>query len=212
MAKLILVRHGKSEWNKLGKWTGHTDVELAVEGYAEAERAGTLIRDIEIHCAHVSVLKRTHQTFDGIVRALGRADIPCVAHVALNERDYGIHTGKNKWEVKEAVGEEIFTKIRRSWDHPIPEGETLRDAHARVVPYYEQTIKPQLVVGQNVLVVAHGNTLRALVKYLDDISDERICEFEIETGAVHCYDIDECGQVLTREVRSVHEAAVAAPA
>ena len=201
MAKLILVRHGKSSWNKLGLWTGHTDVDLTEEGHVEAERAGELIRDIEIHHAHVSFLKRTHQTLDGIKRALGRDDIEPQMHAALNERHYGVHTGKNKWEIKEAVGEEEFTKIRRNWDHFIPEGETLKDVHARVVPYYEDEIKPQLTSGKNVLVVSHGNTLRALVKHLEDISEELICNVEIGTGEVLCYEVAMNGSVTDKEIR-----------
>lgn len=201
MAKLILVRHGKSAWNKLGLWTGHTDVDLIEEGHEEAKRAGELLRDIDIHHAHVSHLKRTHQTLEGIKRGLGRDDIEPQKHHALNERHYGVHTGKNKWEVKEAVGEEEFMKIRRNWDHFIPEGETLKDVHARVVPYYENEIKPQLAAGKNVLVVSHGNTLRALVKHLEEIPEELICDVEIGTGEVLCYDIDAEGTVGNKEIR-----------
>ena len=204
MSKLILVRHGKSEWNKLGLWTGHTDVDLAEEGILEAERAGELLRDIDLHHAHVSHLKRTHQTLDGIKRGHGRIDVDPVKHHALNERHYGIHTGKNKWEVKELVGEEEFTKIRRNWDHPIPEGETLKDVHARVVPYYESDIKPQLMAGKNVIVVAHGNSLRALVKHLENIHEDNISEVEIGTGEVYCYDFDGEGNVTGKEIRGVN--------
>ncbi len=203
MAKLILVRHGKSAWNKLGLWTGHTDVDLDEDGHIEAEYAGKLLCDIDIHHAHVSHLKRTHQTLDGIKHGLGLGseDLVPVKHHALNERHYGIHTGKNKWEVKEVVGEEEFMKIRRNWNHPIPEGETLKDVYDRVVPYYEGSIKPDLLAGRNVIIVAHGNTLRALVKYLEDITEERIAEVEIGTGEVYCYDIDTEGAVSGKEIR-----------
>jgi 2,3-bisphosphoglycerate-dependent phosphoglycerate mutase len=201
MAKLILIRHGKSEWNKLGMWTGHTDVLLAPEGHEEAKRAGERLRDVEVHSAHVSELTRTHQTFEGVMSSLPQETVVPKKHGALNERHYGIHTGKNKWEVKESVGDEEFTNIRRSWDHPIPEGETLKDVHARVVPYYEREIMPEIMSGKNVLVVAHGNTLRALVKHLEDISDEKICELEIETGEIYCYDLDETGTAISKEVR-----------
>jgi 2,3-bisphosphoglycerate-dependent phosphoglycerate mutase len=149
MAKLILIRHGKSEWNKLGKWTGHTDVLLAPEGHEEAKRAGERLRDVEVHSAHVSELTRTHQTFEGVMSSLPQETVVPKKHGALNERHYGIHTGKNKWEVKESVGDEEFTNIRRSWDHPIPEGETLKDVHARVVPYYEREIMPEIMSGKN---------------------------------------------------------------
>jgi 2,3-bisphosphoglycerate-dependent phosphoglycerate mutase len=204
MAKLILVRHGKSEWNKQGLWTGWTDVDLAEEGHEEARKAGELIRDIDVQHAHVSNLKRTHQTLDGILASLGKALTPKV-NGALNERHYGIHTGKNKWEVKEAVGEEMFNNIRRGWDVAIPEGETLKDVHARVVPHYESEILPSLKAGEHVLVVAHGNTLRALIKHLDGLDEEGVCEVEVGTGEVHCYEIDDKGAVSGKEVRNVNE-------
>lgn len=202
MGRLICVRHGKSAYNALGLWTGHTDVELVDDGRAEARRAGEAIRDIHVHVAHTSMLTRTHQTLDEILAALGRTDLDPVRHHALNERHYGVHTGKNKWEVKEEVGEEEFQRIRRGWDTPIPEGETLKDVHARVVPYFEEHIKPDLMAGKNVLVVSHGNTLRALVKHIDGISEEEIADVEIATGEVHCYSMDEAGNVIDKEIRT----------
>lgn len=204
MAKLILARHGKSAYNKLGLWTGHTDVDLDEDGHIEAECAGKALCDIPLHHAHVSQLKRTHQTLDGIKRGLGLGadDLVPMKHHALNERHYGIHTGKNKWEVKESVGEEEFRNIRRHWNHPIPEGETLKDVHDRVVPYYEESIRPDLLAGRNVIVVAHGNTLRALVKYLENIAEELIADLEIGTGEVYCYEINAEGNIMGKEVRS----------
>ena len=202
MGRLICVRHGKSAYNALGLWTGHTDVELVDEGRSEARKAGEAIRDIHIHAAHTSMLTRTHQTLDEILGVLERADIEPTRHHALNERHYGIHTGKNKWEVKEAVGEEEFQRIRRGWDTPIPSGETLKDVHERVVPYFEEHIKPDLMAGKNVLVVSHGNTLRALVKHLDKLSEEQVAEVEIATGEVHCYTLDETGAVTDKEIRT----------
>ena len=205
MAKLFLVRHGKSEWNKLGLWTGWTDVELVEEGLEEAARAGEALKDEEIHSAHTSVLKRTHQTFEKIKEVAGKHDLTHTPHEALNERHYGVHTVKNKWQVKEEVGEEEFQNIRRGWDHHIPEGETLKDVHARVVPYYEEKIRKELEEGKNVLVVAHGNTLRALAKHLEDLDETQVCELEIGTGEVHCYDIDEAGKVLKKEIKAGNE-------
>lgn len=205
MARLIFVRHGKSEYNARGLWTGHTDVHITDEGRDEARRAGARLKDIEIHVVHTSELVRTHQTFDEIQTVIERADIVPERHSALNERHYGTYTGKNKWEVKDEVGEETFLRIRRSWDEPIPEGESLKDVHARVVPHYEENIKPHLVSGRNVLIVSHGNTLRALVKHLDAIHDDAIADVEIGTGEVHCYEIDAQGNVVSREIRR-HEA------
>jgi len=201
MSHLILVRHGKSEWNATGQWTGWTDVDLNEEGVAEARRAGEALRGIEIHSAHVSDLKRAQQTLDHIKKTLGK-EIETKVASALKERHYGIYTGKNKWQVKEEVGEEEFKKIRRSWDHPTPEGESLKDVYARVVPYFEGHILPELKAGKNVLVAAHGNSLRALMKHLDHISDEAICELEVGTGELHCYAFDAEGKVVGKEIRA----------
>jgi 2,3-bisphosphoglycerate-dependent phosphoglycerate mutase len=200
MAKLILVRHGKSTWNATGQWTGWTDAELNEDGVAEAKRAGEALRDVKIDKAYVSDLKRAIQTLDYMKETLG--DIPTEIDPALRERSYGIYTGKNKWQVKEEVGEEEFQRIRRSWDHPIPEGENLKQVYERVVPYFEKRILPDLKAGKNVLVSAHGNSLRALVKRLDNISDETISELEIGTGEVYIYDFDGEGNIVNKEVRA----------
>jgi len=204
MAKLFLVRHGKSAWNKLGLWTGWTDVDLVEEGLEEARRAGEALIDEEIHIVHTSMLKRTHQTFEKIKEVSGKQHLTYVPHEALNERHYGIHTGKNKWQVKEEVGEEEFQKIRRGWDTPIPDGETLKDVHARVVPHYEQNIKPHLVSGKNVLIVAHGNSLRALIKHLEKLDDIQISDVELQTGQVTSYHLNEVGEVIYKEIKGVN--------
>lgn len=203
MAYLILVRHGVSEWNKLGKWTGQTDVSLADEGFEEARRAGDAIKDIEIDSVHVSMLKRAHETFQEIKSVLGSTIEP-KRHAALNERSYGVHTGKNKWEVKKEIGEEEFQRIRRSWDHPVEGGETMKDVYNRIVPYYTEHILPELVEGKNVLVVAHGNSLRALVKYLEDMSDEGVSTLEFGTGEVFCYEVDGTGKILQKTIRATN--------
>ncbi len=201
MAYLILSRHGTSEWNKLGKWTGLTDVDLAPEGVDEARRAGEAIKGLEIHKVFTSALKRAHQTFEQIKKAAGQEHLVGNKHPALNERDYGQFTGKNKWQVKEEVGELEFQNIRRGWDAVVLGGENLKDVHARVVPYYEEHIRPHLLEGQNVLVVAHGNSLRALVKHLENISDKRIADLEIGFAEVYCYEIDKEGKILGKEIR-----------
>lgn len=201
MSKLFLVRHGKSEWNKLGKWTGWTDVDLAEEGIIEAREAGVLLKDETIDKVYTSDLKRTHQTFQGIKEGSGKLHLTHTPDKALNERHYGIHTGKNKWEVKESVGEEEFNNIRRGWDVKIPEGETLKDVHARAVPYYEKNIKKDLIEGKNVLVVAHGNTLRALIKHLESLSDIEVNNIEVETGKIHSYELDNEASFISKEVK-----------
>lgn len=202
MAKLFLVRHGKSEWNKLGLWTGWTDVDLAEEGKEEALRLGQLLKEENIHKVYTSELKRTHQTFEHLRQGSGHHHLAHTPHKALNERHYGIHTGKNKWQVKEEVGEEEFQKIRRGWDHHIPEGENLKDVHARLIPYYEENIRKDLQKGENVLVISHGNTLRALVKHLEDLSEEEVCEVELETGEAHCYHLGDNLEIIHKEIKS----------
>ncbi len=200
MAKLFLVRHGKSEWNKLGLWTGWTDVDLVDEGLEEASKAGELLINEKIDKVYTSELKRTHQTFHKIKEVSGKHELTHTPHKALNERHYGVHTGKNKWQVKEEIGDEAFQAIRRGWNTPIPEGETLKDVHDRVLPYYEANIIEDLKKGENVLVVAHGNTLRALIKHLENLSEDGVAEVEVGTGEICCYVMDENGKVLQKEV------------
>ena len=202
MAKLILVRHGKSEWNALGLWTGWTDINLTEEGRAEARRAGEAIRDIELHGAYVSPLIRAQQTLQEIQDTLELKDLPVRQHQELTERHYGIYTGKNKWELKESLGDDEFLRIRRGWDVPIPEGESLRQVYDRAIPFYQENILPELKDGKNILAVGHGNTFRALMKYLEEVDDDKIHEVEIETGEIVCYDIDTEGKVVTKERRA----------
>lgn len=202
MSYLVLVRHGKSEWNHLGLWTGLTDVDLAPEGIEEAHRTGTALNDIEFHSLHVSSLYRAQRTLMEIIEATGKPYHEAKSHHALNERDYGHFTGKNKWQVKEEVGEERFNRIRRHWNEPVPGGETLKDVHARVVPYYDEHILPHLKTNKNILVVSHGNTLRALIKHLERLSDEAVADVEVGTGEAICYHINEHGAVVKKEVRA----------
>ncbi len=202
MAKLILVRHAKSEWNATGQWTGHADPSLSKDGKDEAHRTALQLAHLNIHKAYTSPLKRCKETLDILIERLGLSHIPYISHDALKERDYGDFTGKNKWEVKEEVGDERFQRIRRGWDEPIPGGETLKDVHDRVVPYYESHIHPDLLAGLNVCVVAHGNSLRALVKYLENIREEEIAELEIGVGEAHIYEIDGQGRITGKEIRA----------
>lgn len=201
MAYLILVRHGISDWNVQGLWTGWTDVELNEKGLEDAKNMAQHIQDIPLHSAHTSELKRAQQTLELIKKHLKLEDLPTKVHGALNERHYGIFTGKNKWQVKEEVGEEEFQKIRRSWDHPIPEGETMAAVHKRVVPYFEEQILNELKEGKNVLVSAHGNSLRALVKHLENLDDEKLKELEVGLGEVRIYEINEDGKITSSQIR-----------
>ena len=120
---------------------------------------------------------------------------------ALNERDYGDFTGKNKFEMQEILGDEEYKKLRRSWDYEVPNGETLKTVYERVIPFYLESILPKLREGKNVLAVAHGNSLRALIKYIEDISDEGIADVEMPFGAILIYEVDNDGHIKSKEVR-----------
>lgn len=207
MAYLILVRHGESEWNAKGLWTGWQDIPLSGKGKEEARAAGGKInaflrkvKDLPIDLIYNSTLLRTKQTTDEIKKVLNKTDIPTVEDEALNERNYGDYTGKNKWEVKKEVGDEEFQKIRRAYDHPIPNGESLKQVYERVIPYFEKEILPKLREGKNVLISAHGNSLRALIKYLDKISDDDISKLEVATGEVYAYEIGQNGEIVSEKI------------
>lgn len=200
MANLILVRHGESEWNQKGLWTGWTDIGLSEKGKIEARLAGEKLKSFPIDIAYTSVLIRAKQTLDEIKTVLNLSDIQTVENSALNERNYGIYTGKNKWEIQKEVGEEHFKSLRRGWDSPIPNGETLKDVYNRVVPYYESEILPKLKIGKNILISAHGNSLRALVKYLENLSDSAVDNLEIATGEVYLYNIDKNGSIISKKI------------
>ena len=202
---LVISRHAESEWNLLGKWTGWTDVNLTEKGMREAEQLGEIIRDIHFDAAYTSELKRTRQTCDGILRGKGdQADLERIIAKPLNERDYGDLTGKNKWEVKDEIGSEAFQGIRRGWDYPVPGGETLKDVYARAIPYFQSEILPRLQRGENILLVSHGNTIRALMKYLDQIPDEEIGKVEMPFGTLLVYEFDTEHQLpLDKQTRTI---------
>lgn len=200
MAYLILVRHGKSDWNLKGLWTGWTNIPLAPEGQAEARKTAELITHIPIDEVYASVLRRAKETWEEMNTVLKRENVPVNETKELNERNYGDFTGKNKWEVQKQVGDDEFQKIRRSWDYAAPNGESLKDVYNRVIPYYEEHILPKLQKGKNILIAAHGNSLRALTKYLENISDEDIPNLELPTGSAIVYTLDENGKILKKEI------------
>lgn len=200
MTTLILVRHGESEWNEKGLWTGLTDIGLSEKGKEESRLAGEKLTGFLIDFAYMSVLLRAKQTLDEIKNVLNLPNLQTIENKALNERDYGIYTGKNKWEIQKEVGPKEFQKIRRGWDFPIPKGETLKDVYSRVVPYYQTEILPKLKEGKNILISAHGNSLRALVKYLENLSDGDISNLEIATGEIYIYKVDSEGKIASKQI------------
>lgn len=204
MAKLILIRHGESLWNEKGLWTGWRDIELSTKGREEAKNAGNEIKDIPIDEVYVSKLKRARQTWDEIARVLHKEHLPVIENEALNERDYGDYTGKNKWDIQKEVGDEKFLQIRRGWDVQIPNGESLKLVYERVIPYFQAEILPKLRGGKNILISAHGNSLRALIKFLDTISDESISNLELKTGEIYIYTFDVNGTIIQRDIIAKH--------
>ena len=199
--KLILIRHQESEWNKLGKWTGQTDVHLSEEGYKNGEQIGYLIRDLKIDKAYVSDLVRTVETLNCISKTCKLDDVPVERHSELNERDYGNYTGLNKWEFQKEYGAEKFEEVRRGWDCEIPGGENLKAVYERAVPFYMNTIVPELKTGKNILVVGHGNTFRALLKYIESINDQEICNTEFPFDKVQIFTVGNDGKKITKEIR-----------
>lgn len=199
---LVVVRHGESEWNARGMWTGITDVHLTAKGEGEAADMGGLLADITFSKVFVSEQVRTQETAHQLLIAAGQP-IRYEIAPALNERDYGVFTGKNKWEVKAEIGEGSFHRIRRGWDEEIEGGETLKQVHTRVVPFYKETVIPLLNSDNTVLIVAHGNSIRALVKYIETVSDEDIEKVDMIFGHALLYRIDERGKMQTKTTRSI---------
>lgn len=206
IGKLILARHHESEWNKLGKWTGQRDRHLTPYGFEKSEDMGLLIKNIQIDRAFASMQVRSIETLSCILNVCERYEVPTEHSPALNERDYGDYTGKNKWEMEQLLGEEEFKKLRRSFDYPIPNGESLKMVYDRVIPFFKDKILPSVFEGKNTLVVAHGNSLRAVVKYVEQVSDEHIADVEVPFGAIIIYDIDENGHMLKKEIRQTESA------
>jgi 2,3-bisphosphoglycerate-dependent phosphoglycerate mutase len=213
MPSLVLLRHGQSQWNLENRFTGWWDVDLTDQGVDEARAAGRLLRDkgFDFDCCFTSVLTRAIRTLHLALHEMDRLWLPVTKDYRLNERHYGGLTGLNKQEMIDKVGAEQVRIWRRSYDIPppplpadspydvsgdrryagvqVPRAESLKDTVARAVPYYEAAIAPALQAGQRVLVAAHGNSLRGIIKYLSDISDEEIVGLEIPTGQPIVYEL-----------------------
>ena len=198
---LILVRHGQSEWNEKNLFTGWEDPGLTEKGSKEAENAGILINDlgVEFHCMFTSALIRAQLTGSIILEAINQKNIKVLKDKALNERFYGDLQGLNKDECRQKWGEEKVQMWRRSYEGGPPGGESLKETGERVLPYYLNQIHPLILQDKNILIAAHGNSLRSLIKHLDKISDEDIVKLEIPTGAPIHYLFDKSGNVISRK-------------
>ena len=218
MIKLVLVRHGQSQWNLENRFTGWTDVELSEQGIKEAKEAGKVLKEkgFEFDVAYTSVLKRANDTLRFILEELGEIDIPIKKSWRLNERHYGALQGLNKDETRQKYGAEQVLLWRRSTNvkppelsedderypgndpkyselpkEDLPKTENLIDTINRVMVYWDSDIKKDLQEGKRVIIAAHGNSLRGLIKYLDNMTDEEIIKLEIETGNPICYELDD---------------------
>ena len=218
MHKLVLLRHGESQWNLENRFTGWTDVDLSEKGIKEATSSGEILKEsgFDFDLVYSSLLLRAHRTMDICLEEMGISDIPLKYNWRLNERHYGTLQGLNKGETAQKYGDEQVLTWRRSYNtsppplginderHPrfdnsyddlnenqLPASESLKDTVGRFLPYWHETIAPTIQSGKKVLIVAHGNSLRALVKYLDDISEEEIIGLNIPTGIPLVYELDD---------------------
>lgn len=198
MGKLVLVRHGQSQWNLENRFTGWVDVPITEQGADEAHRAGRALSGQKFDVAFTSMLKRAHQTLEIILDELGQKGLPTRKAEAINERHYGDLQGLNKAETAQKYGDQQVHIWRRSYDVAPPGGESLKDTAARAIPYFKESILPEVKAGRNVLVVAHGNSLRAIVMDLDQLSKEQVMQLNIGTCEPITYEIDATGKVLQK--------------
>ena len=197
---LILIRHGQSEWNALNQFTGWKDPDLTAKGIEEARNAGKIINNLKINFDFVftSALKRAQNTAEIILKEINQP-LSTIKNQALNERNYGDLAGLNKDDARKRWGDEQVHIWRRSYDIPPPGGESLKDTGERVLPFFIKEILPHVCKDKSVLVAAHGNSLRSLIKFLDNISDEDIVKLEIPTGAPIHYVINGDGSVVSKK-------------
>ena len=200
MALLVLIRHGESQWNLENRFTGWVDVPLTEKGRQEARRAGEKIRNLHFDKAYTSVLERAIDTLDIVLQTIGQSGMPVSYDQALNERHYGDLQGLNKAETAEKYGKEQVHLWRRSYDVAPPGGESLKDTAARTLPYFETHILPDLRAGKNILVSAHGNSLRSIVMHLDKLTREQVLELNIATGVPIVYEFGPDLQILSKKI------------
>ncbi len=199
MPQLILLRHGQSQWNLENRFTGWVDVPLSAQGKKEAEEAGRKLKELRIDCAYTSVLQRAIETLNLALKTSGKDSIPITKDQALNERHYGELQGLNKEETEKKFGGEQVLLWRRSYDVAPPKGESLKDTAARTLPYFEKKIVPDLKAGKNILIAAHGNSLRSIVMHLDKLSREAVLKLNLGTGVPIVYEFDSKFKILSKK-------------
>jgi len=213
MGKLVLIRHGQSQWNLENRFTGWVDVPLTDAGRDEARRGAELLRGIRFDRAFTSALKRAHETLRIVLEIIGQPTLPIEADPALNERHYGALQGLNKAETAKKYGDEQVLVWRRSYDVPPPKertdwnpdgiSESLQDTAERTLPYFESKILPLVQAGRSILVAAHGNSLRSIVMRLDKLTKEQVLDLNLATGAPIVYEIGPDGRVLSKKVHEL---------
>lgn len=200
MALLVLLRHGESQWNLENRFTGWVDVPLTEKGRAEAHAAGRKLREFSFDRAYTSLLQRANDTLAIVLEEIGRTDLVPTRDEALNERHYGDLQGLNKADTAARYGEEQVHLWRRSYDIAPPGGESLKDTAARTLPYFETHIRPDLQAGMNVLVAAHGNSLRAIVMHIEKLSREQVLELNLATGVPLVYEVGPDLSILSKRI------------
>jgi len=200
MAYLVLVRHGQSLWNLQNRFTGWRDVSLSSNGKKEAKSAGQKLKSFKFDIAYTSVLKRAIETLSIMLKLMRHRKIPVRKSWRLNERDYGNLVGMNKDEARKKFGKEQVHIWRRGYDARPPGGESLKDTAARAIPYFNKYIMKNLKKGKNVLVSAHGNSLRSIVMKLDKLTKEQVINLEIPTGVPLVYEINEKGKIVSKKI------------
>lgn len=205
MPLCVLVRHGESEWNAQNLFTGWRDPGLTEKGKTEARAAAAALQaqNVCFDIAFTSALRRAQDSCVLLLDELGQTQIKTIKNKALNERDYGALAGLNKDTARAKWGADQVHVWRRSYDVPPPDGESLKDTAQRVLPYFETIIKPHFAKAQNVLIVAHGNSLRALIMVLDGLAAKEIVNVEIGTGQPICYDMDTQGNALNKQTLTI---------
>ena len=199
MATLVLVRHGESQWNLENRFTGWIDVPLTDKGREEAKRAGEKIKGIKFDKAYTSVLKRAIETLEIILKVIKQEKLPTEKDQALNERHYGDLQGLNKAETAQKYGDKQVHIWRRSYDIAPPNGESLKDTAARTLPYFEKKIVLDLKAGKNILVSAHGNSLRSIVMELDKLTKKQVLELNLGTGVPIIYEFDKDFKIRSKK-------------
>lgn len=202
MGKLILLRHGQSQWNLENRFTGWTDVPLSEQGRKDAEASGRAMKGMHFDEAFVSDLVRAQDTLSIVLKTMGHPEISITKDKALNERHYGDLQGLNKAETVEKFGEEQVKLWRRSYSVKPPAGESLEDCYARVIPYLEEKILPEVYAGKTVIVAAHGNSLKPIFKYFDHLDDETTATLEVGLCLPYIYTF-EGDKMIKKETMSV---------